>query len=87
MGPERDSPEIACQSQLGGITTSGGGFSLLVNRPDYQIDAVNNFINSNSDIQPGYNIAGRGFPDVVSRPPSQPLFLFNASHFTSSSTF
>jgi hypothetical protein len=40
MGPESGGEEVACQSQLGGVITTGGGFSTYYAAPDWQTDAV-----------------------------------------------
>jgi len=67
MGPEDGDPEIACQSQLGGVITTGGGFSTYFAQPSWQTDVVNGyFANLTSGEQPtsGYNPLGRGYPDV-----------------------
>ena len=75
MGPESDTTEIACQSDMGGYITSGGGFSNIDNTPTYQssqIDAYwtlcgngtnNNCVPATSEFYP-YNVTGRGYPDV-----------------------
>lgn len=68
MGPEEDlGPEVACQSQLGGVITTGGGFSTYYATPSWQSDAVNSYyshFDSSNTPSPGYNPKGRGFPDV-----------------------
>lgn len=63
MGPETGDPEIACQSQLGGVITTGGGFSTLVSRPNYQKNAVN-YYNTLAHPPSGYATGGRGYPDI-----------------------
>ena len=68
MGPESGGAEIACQSQEGGVITTGGGFSTYYPTPSWQTDAVNAYFNNipASDQQPsaGFNRNGRGYPDV-----------------------
>jgi len=67
QGPESDDPEIACQSQEGGVITTGGGFSTYYATPSWQSDAVNNYFNtlpSGTTPTSGYNRNGRGFPDI-----------------------
>ena len=68
MGPEYGADEIACQSQLGGLVTSGGGFSTYYPTPSWQQSAVSayfaNLTASNNLPAPGYNPNGRGIPDV-----------------------
>jgi tripeptidyl-peptidase-1 len=67
MGPENDDPEIACQSQLGGVITSGGGFSTYYAQPSWQTNAVNTYFGtlpSSESPASGYNVMGRGYPDI-----------------------
>jgi len=66
MGPEKGNPEIACQSQEGGVITTGGGFSTYFPRPEYQNKSVNIFFKNtkNDPPAPGYNPYGRGYPDI-----------------------
>jgi hypothetical protein len=59
MGPESGSAEKACQSQLGGVITSGGGFSQRVPLPAYQRDVVEGFLSLHPTEKPG-----RGYPDI-----------------------
>ena len=64
MGPENGFPERACQSDSGGIITSGGGFSTLIPKPSWQNDAVKGYFNA-LKIPPveGYG-GGRAVPDI-----------------------
>jgi tripeptidyl-peptidase-1 len=67
MGPEIGDPEIACQSQLGGVITTGGGFSTYNPTPSWQQEAVTAYFDGLSAAQiptNGYNPNGRGYPDV-----------------------
>jgi len=66
MGPEKNNPEISCQSQYSGVITSGGGFSIHYPQPNYQKNAVDNFFNQSKNNLPqaGYNPNGRGYPDL-----------------------
>jgi hypothetical protein len=67
MGPENGDPEIACQSQLGGVITTGGGFSTYNPTPSWQVDAVNAYfdaLTASNTPTSGYNRNGRGYPDV-----------------------
>eukprot|EP01035_Chromulina_nebulosa_P017652 gene17652-23233_t len=64
MGPNSGNPEIACQSQLGGVITSGGGFSTYYSTPSWQTSAVNEFFTLSPSAKSGYNKNGRGFPDI-----------------------
>jgi len=61
--------EVAADSATGAVITTGGGFSNLFSRPDYQNRAVNSFMTlaqaSNKLPPPEYfNTNGRGYPDV-----------------------
>jgi len=65
MGPETGNSEIACQSQLGGVITTGGGFSTYFATPSWQKAAVDNYFTTNTDaLRAGYNSQGRGYPDI-----------------------
>jgi tripeptidyl-peptidase-1 len=60
--------EIACQSQLGGVITSGGGFSTYYAQPTWQTSAVSTYLaqfNVSSTPASGYNKNGRGIPDMA----------------------
>jgi tripeptidyl-peptidase-1 len=48
QGPESTVPlpEVTCQSDLGGIITSGGGFSTYYSQPSYQTDVVTGYFNT-----------------------------------------
>jgi len=64
--PSQAEAEIACQSQQGGVITTGGGFSTFYPQPSWQTAAVNKYFTQypQSGISPGYNAQGRGYPDV-----------------------
>ena len=68
MGPEIGQAEIAAQSQLGGMITSGGGFSNVFARPSWQSHAIPDYFNTltavNNLPHVGYNTSGRGYPDI-----------------------
>ena len=67
MGPEDGDPEIASQSQLGGVITTGGGFSTYWATPSWQQSAVDDYfsgLSSKETPHDGYNPNGRGYPDV-----------------------
>lgn len=63
FGPESGEQERACQADLGGLITSGGGFSTNAERPFWQNSAVTSYLEGNL---PGglFNKNGRGIPDV-----------------------
>mmetsp|Transcript_26476 Transcript_26476/g.36459 ORF Transcript_26476/g.36459 Transcript_26476/m.36459 type:complete len:700 (+) Transcript_26476:293-2392(+) len=69
MGPQSNTAEIGCQSQLGGVITSGGGFSIYNLMPSYQSAAVKqyfkNVASTSSAPTSGYSTTGRGYPDVA----------------------
>jgi tripeptidyl-peptidase-1 len=57
--------EIACQSDRGGVITSGGGFSTTFAQPSWQTDVVTSYFDGLSDSpQAGYNSKGRAYPDI-----------------------
>ncbi len=67
QGPESGSAEIACQSDKGGVITTGGGFSTVYAAPAYQKNAISQYFgNLTASQQPasGYATSGRGYPDV-----------------------
>eukprot|EP01041_Mallomonas_annulata_P002381 gene2381-4625_t len=62
-----DENEVACQSDAGGVITSGGGFSHVYPTPSWQKAAIDSYFESlPSTITPvpGYSTSGRGYPDV-----------------------
>lgn len=65
QGPEEGRDEVACSSDTGGLITTGGGFSDVFNAPSYQLDHVDTFFQQTSPAPVGgYNMKGRGIPDV-----------------------
>lgn len=66
MGPNSGAAEVACQSQQGGLITTGGGFSTYFPTPSWQSSQVLNYFNNLGGSQPssGYNPNGRGYPDI-----------------------
>eukprot|EP01041_Mallomonas_annulata_P001303 gene1302-2516_t len=65
MGVESGTTEVACEANLGGHITTGGGFSTLAAAPSFQSNAVDGyFASKGSAAAGGYNRAGRGFPDI-----------------------
>jgi tripeptidyl-peptidase-1 len=77
QGPEHRTAEVVCQSDKGGIITSGGGFSTVYPRPAWQRGSVQPYLDSlgvgaagqggvpgRGAPVLGYNAAGRGYPDV-----------------------
>ena len=54
---------------MGGVSTSGGGFSNRFSTPSYQKNAVANYFalvnNTPYSPVPGYAINGRGYPDLA----------------------
>lgn len=54
------------QSQVGGVITSGGGFSTVFSRPSYQNSSVISYFQGlTTQPAPGFNPQGRGYPDVA----------------------
>eukprot|EP01040_Poterioochromonas_malhamensis_P005974 gene5974-6421_t len=66
-GPESKLPEIACMSGAAFITT-GGGMSNAYSLPSFQQSQVKDYFNAvagtNLAPAPGYNLSGRGYPDI-----------------------
>ena len=59
---------VVVQSNLGGIITSGGGFSTYFPQPSWQTAAVSNYFNEMAAASTtpviGFNSQGRGIPDI-----------------------
>eukprot|EP01042_Synura_sphagnicola_P000678 gene678-biopygen717 len=66
MGLESESTEVVCESDRGGVITSGGGFSNIFPAFPQQKSAIRQYLNNTSIPRPwvGYNTSGRGYPDV-----------------------
>ena len=69
MSVDEDPVMAACMGAQGGFITSGGGFSEIYDRPEWQEDAVSEYLamdHSDFEFYPGadYNPSGRGYPDV-----------------------
>merc|ERR1712028_279673 len=56
--------EVACSGNTGGTITTGGGFSTNFEQPEWQADAVAEFLSKDSSAASGF-AAGRGYPDVA----------------------
>ena len=68
QGPEYNLTEIVCSTKTGGTAISGGGFSTTENAPDWQKPFISEYFSSLNSSQvpiPGYNINGRGYPDIA----------------------
>jgi hypothetical protein len=67
QGVESGLAEVSCQSQLGGVITSGGGFSRYYAQPSFQTSDVISYFStvngSGNSPQMGYG-SGRGYPDI-----------------------
>jgi tripeptidyl-peptidase-1 len=65
QGLESNAAEIVCQSDLGGVITSGGGFSEYYPRPTWQTDSVEAYFNLSSGLDlESFSSGGRAYPDV-----------------------
>ena len=63
--PSLGETEIACQSQLGGVITTGGGFSTYYPVPSWQENTQKQYFESlATSPDAGYNSQGRGYPDI-----------------------
>ncbi len=65
LPPAAQSSSIACQSQQGGVITSGGGFSTYYAQPSWQTSAINGYFATGASPAAGYNPNGRGIPDMA----------------------
>eukprot|EP00013_Stygamoeba_regulata_P020118 CAMPEP_0177647164 /NCGR_PEP_ID=MMETSP0447-20121125/10156_1 /TAXON_ID=0 /ORGANISM="Stygamoeba regulata, Strain BSH-02190019" /LENGTH=580 /DNA_ID=CAMNT_0019149735 /DNA_START=8 /DNA_END=1750 /DNA_ORIENTATION=+ len=77
QGPEMGSGEVACQSDKGGLITTGGGFSTVFDQPSYQADAVKNYLATASHLPPAsqFKSSGRAYPDVALMGHNYPVFI------------
>jgi len=64
QGAESGLPETACQSDTGGVITTGGGFSTIFSAPSWQTSAIATYFSTAKTPATGYNTQGRGYPDV-----------------------
>ncbi|KAF8258637.1 peptidase S8/S53 domain-containing protein [Lactarius quietus] len=65
-----------------GAEISGGGFSDYFRRPDFQDDAVPEFLNTlGSQYRGFFNPLGRGIPDVAAQVATFPIFIKGKSTF------
>jgi len=82
MGPDTTlgAAEVACDGNLGGVITSGGGFSTYYPVPTWQRNAVSNYIGYSNPAQ-GYNPQGRGYPDVSFLGRNYPTIIGGTTHY------
>jgi tripeptidyl-peptidase I len=71
MGPAEGSEEMVCQSDTGGVITTGGGFSTLEGQQPWQAEGIAAYLayvgQQDSADAPvaGYASGGRGYPDLA----------------------
>jgi tripeptidyl-peptidase-1 len=80
QGPESGSAEVVCQSNTGGVVTSGGGFSNIFSTPQWQTSAVSAYLSALSSVSGAipssyYNPQGRMYPDVAMEGTSFPVVV------------
>ena len=72
MAEGEDPVMAACMAPSSGLITSGGGFSVLYDRPEWQEEAVSEYLDRDhsgykyypGQSQTGFAPTGRGYPDV-----------------------
>ena len=68
MGLNTGGAEVVCESDLGGVITSGGGFSTYYAAPSWQTSTIANYFKTAASTgttpTPGFNPNGRGYPDI-----------------------
>lgn len=66
QGVESGTTEIVCQSNQGGVISSGGGFSNYYSTPAWQASLVSAYVSSaaGKSAVAGYSTGRRGYPDV-----------------------
>jgi len=60
--------EVAVSLDQGFVWTTGGGFSNVTSRPDYQAAVVEQYLNQSAHVLPpssAFNMKGRGYPDFA----------------------
>ena len=67
--------EVTCQKDLGGVITSGGGFSTYFPTPTYQLSQVQHYLSHAPPAAPGYNPKGRGIPDISLLGANYPVYI------------
>lgn len=73
----KTSEEVVCSSEVGGIITTGGGFSNVYAMPDYQREAVSAYLKtSRVPTTAGFfNASGRAYPDISALGASFMVFI------------
>ena len=74
VGASQGKDEVVCQGNLGGVITSGGGFSSYYSAPSYQTSNIKNYFIQTTPYQnvkapymfpfQSFNQSKRGYPDV-----------------------
>jgi len=86
QGVESGTAEIMCSSSTDGGITSGGGFSVFYELPDWQADAVNGYLANAANLPPqsaGYNGSMRAYPDVAIAAYSYEITIGGQSYYGS----
>jgi len=73
--PETNVGEIVCSTQTGSMITSGGGFSQRFARPQYQADAIEEYLSQIFVNRSLFNATGRGYPDISATGANVPIFF------------
>ena len=72
---------------MGGTITSGGGFSTYYPQPMWQSNVVSSYFKSVLSTSkapvPGYNSAGRGYPDISAQGTNYVVFIGGAPYLVS----
>jgi tripeptidyl-peptidase-1 len=82
MGPETGSEETACTSTLGGGITSGGGFSTIFNRPQWQDQDVEHYLRTSKNLPSLslFNSTMRAYPDVATMGHNYPIVIGGSTY-------
>eukprot|EP00435_Cladocopium_sp_Y103_P051770 s141_g16.t1 len=73
--PETNVGEIVCSTQTGSMITSGGGFSQRFPRPQYQEDAIEEYLSQVNVNRSLFNSTGRGYPDISATGANVPIIF------------
>ena len=73
--PETTVGEIVCSTQRGSMITSGGGFSKRFPQPEYQREAIEEYLSQVEVNEHLFNKAGRGYPDLSATGSNVPIIF------------
>lgn len=73
--PETNVGEIVCSTQRGSMITSGGGFSERFGAPEWQREALEEYLGQVEVKRSLFNASGRGYPDLSATGSNVPIIF------------